>query len=74
MRGDTSLIRMVISDISKNKGWTYEETLEKFYHSQVCKGISDRRTGMFTFAHIEIEELFDEELNGVDIFRSGIIR
>ncbi len=65
---------MVIRDISKNNDWTFEEALEKFYHSDVCKGISDKRTGMFTFSHVEIEELFDEEMKGVDIFGSDVIR
>ena len=62
MRGDTSLVRMVIEGLAHGHHWTYEETLEKFYESGVCKGVSDRRTGMFTFAPIEIIELFEEEI------------
>ena len=61
MFDDTALMRMVIEDLAKKKQWTYEETLEIFYHSATCKGISDAETGMFTFAPKEIIELFEEE-------------
>ena len=61
MFDDTSLIRLVVADLTKKHNWTYETTLEKFYHSETCKGISDEETGMFTFAPREIIELFEEE-------------
>jgi len=61
MIGDTSLMRMVIGRLAKRHGWTYEETLDRFYGSRTCRGLSDRRTGMFTFAPIEIIEMFEEE-------------
>jgi len=63
MFDDTALMRMVIEDLSQKNNWTYEETLEKFYHSETCKGISDSSTGMFTFAPGEIIDLFEEELS-----------
>lgn len=63
MFGDTSLLRMVIEDLAENHNWTFEETFDKFYSSKVCKGLSDKRTGMFTFAPVEIIELFEEELS-----------
>jgi len=59
MFDDTALIRLVIDELSKKHNWTYEETL---YHSNTCKGISDKKTGMFTFAPREIIALFKEEL------------
>lgn len=62
MFDDTSLMRMVIEDLAKGRGWTYEETIDRFYNSEVCKGISDRETGMFTFAPWEIIELFEAEM------------
>ena len=61
MFDDTSLMRMTIEDLAKKNNWTYEEALEKFYHSNTCKGISDAETGMFTFSPREIIELFEEE-------------
>jgi len=61
MFDDTSLICLVIEDLAKNHNWPYEETLDKFYTSDVCKGISDHDTGVFTFAPREIIELFEEE-------------
>ena len=62
MFDDTALMRMVIEDLAEKKHWTYDETLEKFYHSDTCKGISDAETGMFTFAPREIIELFEKEM------------
>jgi hypothetical protein len=62
MFDDTSLMRMVIEDLAKKMSWSYEETLERFYHSNTCKGISSIDTGMFTFAPWEIIELFCEEI------------
>jgi hypothetical protein len=61
MFDDTSLLCLVIEDLAEKKHWTYEETIEKFYRSETCKGISDSETGMFTFAPREIIELFEEE-------------
>jgi len=59
--GDTDLMCLVIEDLAQKKRWTYEETIEKFYRSDTCKGVSDKETGMFTFAPREIIELFEEE-------------
>lgn len=64
MFDDTSLMRMVIEDISKKQNWSYEETLDKFYHSKTCKGISDKNTGLFTYAPWEIVAMFEEEIAG----------
>ena len=61
MLNDTSLIRMVIDALVQTYNWTYEETLDRFYNSKVCKGLSDRRTGMFTFSPWEIVRLFEQE-------------
>ena len=61
MLNDTSLIRMVIDALAERHNWSYEKTLETFYSSKVCEGLSDRSTGMFTFAPREIIELFDQE-------------
>jgi len=63
MFDDTSLIRMIIEDLAKFYGWTFEETLDRFYRSKTCKKLSDERTGMFTFAPKEIIELLKEELS-----------
>jgi hypothetical protein len=60
---DTSLIRMVVHDLSQKYNWDYEFTLEKFYTSKVCKALSDEKTGVFTFAPREIVQLFEEEVN-----------
>ena len=62
MFDDTALIRLVIEEFAEKHNWTYEQTLERFYHSNTCKGISDKETGMFTFAPREIIGLFEEEI------------
>jgi hypothetical protein len=63
---DTSLIRLVIYNLSNKHKWDYEYTLEKFYNSKVCKAISDEKTGVFTFAPREIIELFEQEINNTN--------
>jgi len=65
MINDTSLIRMVIDSLVKQHDWSYEYALEKFYNSRVCKGISDKNTGMFTFSPNEIVRLCYEEFSGI---------
>jgi len=61
MLNDTSLVRMVIDILARRNNWSYKNTLSKFYNSTVCKGLSDRNTGMFTFSPNEIVSLLNEE-------------
>ncbi|MDR1689834.1 MAG: hypothetical protein LBS21_14700 [Clostridiales bacterium] len=61
MANDTALMRMVIRQITKRYGWTNEVAMERFYNSEICNKLSDRRTGLFTCAPIEIVDLFAEE-------------
>ena len=61
MFDDTALMRMVIEDLSEKKGWSYGDTLDRFFHSNTCKKISDVETGLFTFAPREIILRFEEE-------------
>ena len=62
MLNDTSLIRMVIDLLVQRNNWSYEDALRIFYSSNVCKGLSDENTGMFTFAPKEIVYLLEREL------------
>ena len=59
--GDTSLVILVVQELAEKYKWTYEEAMEKFYHSTVCEYLSDKETGFYTFAPREIIELFEEE-------------
>jgi hypothetical protein len=61
MVGDTALLRMVIDSLAEKHSWTYEETFDRFYNSNICKLLSNRDTGIFTCAPIEIIELFEAE-------------
>jgi len=53
---------MVIDMLVKRYSWTYDDALRNFYNSNVCKGLSDKQTGMFTFAPKEIIYLLDKEM------------
>jgi hypothetical protein len=50
---------MVIDALVERYNWSYEEALDRFYNSKTCKVLSDRSTGLFTFAPGEIIELFE---------------
>jgi hypothetical protein len=63
---DTALMRMVINKLAKRFEWTYSQAMERFYNSKICNQLSDRRTGLFTCAPIEIVELFEDEIQGLD--------
>jgi len=62
MFDDTSLIRMVINELVKKHQWSFEEALDRFYRSNTCINLSDKRTGMFTFSPHEIINIFEEEI------------
>ena len=62
MFDDTSLLCLVVEDLAQKRNWTYENTIDRFFLSNTCKGISDKETGMFTYAPREIIELFEEEI------------
>jgi len=59
MRNDTSLIRMVIDLYARRHNLSYIDALDKFYKSNICVGLSDLSTGMFTFAPGEIVRLLE---------------
>jgi len=61
MFDDTSLVRMIIEELANKYQWSYEEALDRFYRSKTCSNLSDKKTGMFTFAFKDIVELFEEE-------------
>ena len=61
MFDDTALMRMVVEDLAEKKHWDYEKTLGEVYSSKVCKRISNKKTGVFTYAPWEIIEIFEEE-------------
>lgn len=58
---DTSLVRMVINKLVEKNKWDYGYAMERFYNSNVCKGLSDENTGIFTFSPSEVVELFESE-------------
>jgi hypothetical protein len=55
---------MVIKDLAKRNNWSYEETMDRFYNSEVCRYLSDRNNGLFTFPPVAIIDLFSEGIPG----------
>jgi len=61
MTDDTALMRLVIEEIAKRHGVSYEQAFEKFYTSDTCKALSNKATGFFTYSHREIVDMLDEK-------------
>jgi|GEM_PF-3391668 len=51
---DTSLVRMTIDEIAEIKGVSLDEAFDMFYKSNVCKMLSDRETGLFTYSPYDL--------------------
>lgn len=54
---DTALVRMTIDEIAKRKNISLDEAFDMFYNSKVCKMLSDRETGLFTYAPQDLAEM-----------------
>jgi len=47
---DTSLVRMTIDEIARQKKVSLDEAFDLFYNSKICEMLSDKETGFFTYA------------------------
>lgn len=54
---DTALVRMTIDEIAKRKEISLDEAFDMFYNSKVCEMLSDRETGLFTYAPQDLAEM-----------------
>ena len=54
---DTSLVRMTINEIAKQKKVSLDVAFDLFYNSKVCEMLSDRETGLFTYAPQDLAEM-----------------
>jgi len=51
---DTSLVRMTIDELADIKNIPLDEAFDMFYRSNVCKMLSDRETGLFTYTPYDL--------------------
>jgi len=54
---DTSLVRMTINEIAEQKKVSLDVAFDLFYNSKVCEMLSDRETGLFTYAPQDLAEM-----------------
>ena len=58
---DTALIRMTINELVKLKGISLECAFNLFYESELCKMLSDKETGLFTYSPYDLALLVDRD-------------
>jgi len=56
---DTALVRMTIDEIAKQKNIPLDAAFDLFYNSKLCELLSDRETGLFTYAPQDLAEMVD---------------
>jgi antitoxin component of RelBE/YafQ-DinJ toxin-antitoxin module len=54
---DTALVRMTINEIAKQKNISLDMAFDLFYNSNLCEMLSDRETGLFTYAPQDLARL-----------------
>lgn len=57
---DTALVRMTINELAKLKNISLEKAFDMFYESKLCKMLSDRETGLFTYSPYDLTLLVDK--------------
>jgi antitoxin component of RelBE/YafQ-DinJ toxin-antitoxin module len=61
---DTALVRMTIDEIAKQKNIPLDAAFDLFYKSKICELLSDRETGLFTYAPQDLAEMVDLSSQG----------
>ncbi|MDR2581756.1 MAG: hypothetical protein LBC85_12305 [Fibromonadaceae bacterium] len=54
---DTALVRMTINEIAKQKNVSLDMAFDLFYNSKICEMLSDRETGLFTYAPQDLAKM-----------------
>jgi hypothetical protein len=57
---DTSLVRMTIDNLADIENISLDDAFDMFYKSNVCKMLSDRETGLFTYAPYDLAMMICE--------------
>ena len=58
---DTALVRMTINELTKINKNSLEKAFDMFYQSEICKLLSDRETGLFTYSPHDLAIMVSEE-------------
>jgi hypothetical protein len=51
---DTALVRMTINELAKLKNISLDNAFDMFYESRLCKMLSDKETGLFTYSPYDL--------------------
>jgi len=51
---DTALVRMTINELAKLKNISLDIAFDMFYQSKLCKMLSDKETGLFTYSPYDL--------------------
>ena len=54
---DTSLVRMTIDEVARQKKVSLDEAFDLFYNSRICEMLSDKETGFFTYAPQDLAKM-----------------
>ena len=54
---DTSLVRMTIDELAEIRGISLDEAFDMFYSSDICKMLSDKETGLFTYTPYSLAKM-----------------
>jgi len=58
---DTALVSMTIDEIALQKNISLDEAFDLFYNSKVCELLSDKDTGLFTYAPQDLAQMIDDK-------------
>ena len=56
---NTALVRMTIDEIAKQKNVSLDVAFDLFYNSKLCEMLSDRETGLFTYAPQDLAKMLE---------------
>jgi len=54
---DTSLVRMTIDEVAKQGKVSLDVAFDLFYNSKICEMLSDKETGLFTYAPQDLAKM-----------------
>jgi len=58
---DTALVSMTIDEIAQQKNISLDDAFDLFYNSKLCELLSDKETGLFTYAPQDLAKMIDDK-------------
>jgi len=58
---DTALVSMTIDEIAAQKNISLDDAFDLFYNSKVCELLSDKETGLFTYAPQDLAKMINDK-------------